>query len=393
MEGIIVPKMLTSIDLEVQTLHGYNYIRDNLIVSDYPTACNTSLLKKLGITHIVACGFDAPPTEVITQKYGKTIQYFFLPGLLDLPLANILRFLPKVVTFIQETLEYDVSCQKVGSKTRQAKKIVLVHCAYGQSRSCTVCVAYLMRVKWDSVFYQSHAKESSEEIGIIRENFSQQLLSDCYEDVRQARPCIAINPGFMRQLEIYRRILTSESNILSELESKQMSTCSPFTSAYAYFRSSRIQSEIISCSHDLSPFFPSPASLRSSGFQIKEKIFRCYKCRNELFVKSNIIESLGVICIESLPVSEFCRTSAKGKSFLAGSLFASNQKHSDDPYLIQSDSTKIEIEPLDWMRGSINVSKNHGKVCCPNCNVKLGTFENDPHNFCFTIQVIRSKVE
>ena len=58
---------------------------------------------------------------------------------------------------------------------------VLVHCVYGQSRSAAVCVAYLMATQGKT-------------------------LLEAYNIVQQARQCISINPGFLRQLALFGRM-------------------------------------------------------------------------------------------------------------------------------------------------------------------------------------------
>ncbi|KAL4173441.1 hypothetical protein KRP22_005395 [Phytophthora ramorum] len=58
---------------------------------------------------------------------------------------------------------------------------VLVHCVYGQSRSASICVAYLMATQ----------------------NLT---LLEAYDIVQKARPCISINPGFLGQLELFGRM-------------------------------------------------------------------------------------------------------------------------------------------------------------------------------------------
>lgn len=57
---------------------------------------------------------------------------------------------------------------------------VLVHCVYGQSRSASVCIAYLMAEK-------------------------QMSLVDAYNCVRDARPCIYVNHGFLKQLKLFEQ--------------------------------------------------------------------------------------------------------------------------------------------------------------------------------------------
>lgn len=58
---------------------------------------------------------------------------------------------------------------------------VLVHCVYGQSRSAAICVAFLMTTQKLS-------------------------LLEAYDAVQRARPCIYINSGFLRQLELFERM-------------------------------------------------------------------------------------------------------------------------------------------------------------------------------------------
>lgn len=66
-------------------------------------------------------------------------------------------------------------------KQQEPVGAVLVHCVYGQSRSAAICVAYLM-----------HSRRLP--------------LLEAYDVVQRARPCISINPGFLRQLELFQRM-------------------------------------------------------------------------------------------------------------------------------------------------------------------------------------------
>ncbi|KAL3669013.1 hypothetical protein V7S43_006299 [Phytophthora oleae] len=65
---------------------------------------------------------------------------------------------------------------------------VLVHCVYGQSRSAAICVAYLMATQGKT-------------------------LLEAYDVVQKARPCISINPGFLRQLELFER-MENDPNVM-----------------------------------------------------------------------------------------------------------------------------------------------------------------------------------
>ena len=58
---------------------------------------------------------------------------------------------------------------------------VLVHCVYGQSRSAAICVAYVMATQ-------------------------DKTLLEAYDIVQRARPCISINTGFLRQLDLFEKM-------------------------------------------------------------------------------------------------------------------------------------------------------------------------------------------
>lgn len=88
--------------------------------------------------------------------------------ILDMEEELILPFFDECIQFIHASIH--------GKRTA-----VLVHCVYGQSRSATICVAYLMATLRMS-------------------------LLEAYDAVQRARPCIYINPGFLRQLELFERM-------------------------------------------------------------------------------------------------------------------------------------------------------------------------------------------
>lgn len=87
--------------------------------------------------------------------------------LLDLEDELLLPLLRECVAFI------DAALDSTGA--------VLVHCAYGQSRSAAVCVAYLMATH-------------------------RMPLQAAYDAVQHARPCVNINVGFLRQLALFERM-------------------------------------------------------------------------------------------------------------------------------------------------------------------------------------------
>jgi protein-tyrosine phosphatase len=94
-------------------------IINNIYIGNYPAALNISLLKNIGITHILVAGKDM--VEMFPNDFiYKTISLY------DSPHTNISKYFPESNTFI-----------------KSADKI-LVHCGAGVSRSVSLVLAYLI---------------------------------------------------------------------------------------------------------------------------------------------------------------------------------------------------------------------------------------------------------
>ncbi len=146
------------------------------------------LLKHYGITHILVCGFG------LSMKYSAPefgIAYHQIKAV-DLPVFNILQFVPRANDFITQALKpapssaavatgTDTATTAATASTAEKKSCVLVHCARGKSRSAAFVVAYLMASQSLS-FAEAHAR------------------------VRKARPEISINSSFQQQLTAYQNL-------------------------------------------------------------------------------------------------------------------------------------------------------------------------------------------
>lgn len=123
-----------------------------LYVGNKEVASDASKLSEYQIRKVISLGCTVP--------HHEPVEYLGISSLLDTPEALILNILPETTDFIATALKDGVN--------------VLVHCVYGQSRSCTVIVAYLLSL--------GHSLESS--IALVTKN----------------NPSICINPGFLAQL-------------------------------------------------------------------------------------------------------------------------------------------------------------------------------------------------
>lgn len=255
--------------------------------------------------------------------------------MLDVPEANLLQYLPRAVKFIETAIQDSSGGQGA----------VYVHCVHGQSRSCSVCVAFLMRRQYSSVSL-----------------LSTDLLWSCYNQVQQRRPSMAINPGFVRQLDLFGRmgcsLLVSPTEKLS-------------SRAYASFRSFRAKSQYEEHS-TVSHKFQSLPSKSQAIIDAENKFFSCTKCRKTVFCSFHVLDEWTETSL--LPTSLYWADSLGGKEY-------QNQQAAIFKVSPKVDLENVfEIEPMDWILSQMLDTKTgllmeRGKLNCPGCYGKIGFWD------------------
>ncbi|KAG8520318.1 Dual specificity protein phosphatase 19 [Galemys pyrenaicus] len=141
-----------SLDLQV------GVIKPWLLLGSQDVAHDLDTLKKHKVTHIlnVACGVE---NAFLSDFLYKNI------SILDLPETNILSYFPECFEFIKQA--------------KLKNGVVLVHCNAGVSRAAAIVIGFLM---------------NSEEIS----------FTSAFSLVKNARPSICPNAGFMEQLRTYQ---------------------------------------------------------------------------------------------------------------------------------------------------------------------------------------------
>lgn len=142
--GFVVDKKA---DLQVAEVSSYLYL------SSQDPAWDSSVLKSIGITHVLSVGIE------IEQKFGDIIYKYV--ELLDLPESRLSNIFEECFSFIDEV--------------RRENGKVLVHCNAGYSRSPSVVIGYLMKTNKITL---------NDALNIVKEK-------------RNVRP----NEGFMKQLK------------------------------------------------------------------------------------------------------------------------------------------------------------------------------------------------
>ncbi|GMF26458.1 unnamed protein product [Phytophthora fragariaefolia] len=132
-----------------------------LFLGEAGAAQDAAFLDANGIGAVIALG-----TDNLVEKPCDVL----LIDILDMEEELLLPHFEECIEFLDQHLT-----------RKDPPTVVLVHCVYGQSRSASICVAYLMATQ-------------------------RLTLLEAYDVVQRARPCISINPGFLRQLELFERM-------------------------------------------------------------------------------------------------------------------------------------------------------------------------------------------
>jgi len=337
----------------------YNSILPNetLFIGDYITSQNLSTLTNLKVTHIISVGFQ--------KGYFPNKFKYLTIDIKDDPTENILMFLPRAVSFIEDALD-------------NHNGVVYVHCVHGQSRSCTVVIAFFMHQYWKNPMSSILSNQND----VIQYDTRKQLLHYCYNHVMACRPCMAINPGFVKQLELYRQMK------MIQVQNQIRTIRSPILSQpHATFRSMKAKSE-----------FYNHGNVRvfvTMNVDNHSEVYVCKKCSMERFGPENICLELSTEELDQLPTSEYWSSSKGGLEY-----YATYRKRSDifrDFENALHLEKVFKVEPLDWMKSCMvedyndSLLRSHGTLICK-CGQKLGYWD-----FCcngeYPMIVLQSRVE
>mmetsp|Transcript_10738 Transcript_10738/g.18799 ORF Transcript_10738/g.18799 Transcript_10738/m.18799 type:complete len:196 (+) Transcript_10738:2-589(+) len=158
------------------------HVDDNLFLGSKEGASNSVLLFSLGVSSILTAATE------IKLPYKQGMFRFLRLNVTDYPAENIQEHFNDSHRFIHEAL--------------QAGQGVLVHCAFGASRSATIVISYLMRTKGWTV---------------------RQALTF----LKSRRPIVSPNPGFMSQLKKYEATLVRHGIIVRDGPASTLSNNPP----------------------------------------------------------------------------------------------------------------------------------------------------------------------
>ena len=319
----------------------------------------------------------------------------------------------KAVRFIENALVSNVGIER--------KNKVLIHCVHGQSRSCAICIAFLMRmillhslptevmqnsnnnqlsvdslysnikdrilaVKSNDEFVKGDSNSWTNDKQWIR---SARVLWICYNTVLESRPVMAINPGFIRQLEMFRRTLVERLDATPSLCNTKVMFPSRAHASFRVFLSRAEYND----SGTLSKFFPTTHNIVTRNFY-----YACQKCSFYLCSDVNIIYD--IIDTSVLPASDYWKESAGGKNFFMNYDHTSTGFQKSEMATAKYFDQGIQIELMEWMRSSMMEKGNHtvimptGRLKCPSCQTHVGYWDWCHREIIYgPILILRNKIE
>ena len=143
-------------------------LEDELFLGDGFMSEEKNVMINLKITHIInvtKCFF------MLDEKIKKKIAYLQLQ-IDDSAAETISKFFDKACDFIDQALKQN--------NNKKKKNVVFVHCMAGISRSASIMIAYLMKMK-------------------------KYTLCEAYIHVKKCRPRISPNSGFLKELVEYEK--------------------------------------------------------------------------------------------------------------------------------------------------------------------------------------------
>ncbi|KAF6745368.1 phosphatases II [Ephemerocybe angulata] len=329
-------------------------ILPGLWLGDFPSALDTETLKEKGIR------------SVLSAMRGRvTVHETFIRHQISLdddPDADILVHFPPSIAFI-------------GSELAKGRG-VLVHCQAGISRSATIVAAYLMKTR----------------------NLNPQAA---LKMVRDARPIISPNPGFLEQLEVFYEAFYTVSpeapgvrrfymeRTVGQLRGSQSGGVASMPEMYANL--------------DPSPTPPasgvlSPPSAEGSDTMNdiprprRRRRIRCKMCRRELATREHMLDhgQIGpstprpaspvtggeIEPLSSLP-KELQPTLIAPERSIHGNPATQSLAVAVPPILTNPRCSGYFVEPLKWMDPFLSLGGLSGKIVCPNqrCKAKLGNYD------------------
>lgn len=292
----------------------WDEIEPGVLLGNLTAATDVNWLKEAKISHILTLD-SCPLPRKIQLLSDITFKYIQVT---DLPREDLL-------TYFEETYEFIKHAQEDGGKT-------LIHCYFGVSRSATIVIAFVMK-KYGMSY------------------------SEAFDLVKSKRRFVGPNLGFIAQLKLYQDMGFSIDNTNVQFKMYRLQL------AADRVRKAKILPQ--TCMDLIKPD-PALATIRP-----EPTVYRCKHCRRIVASASNILPHS--------PKEKQVWRHVSSKRYDKGVKLGKSSKKTNDVDEINEPKSSTElctkiyfVEPLAWMP---DITHNvEGKLNCPKCATKLGSF-------------------
>lgn len=305
----------------------YDEIEPNLFLGNLTAATDIDWLKQTGISHILT--IDSCPLPRKIQDALPNVKLKFIQ-ITDMPREDLLTHFEDSNRFIYSALNNDNK--------------ILVHCYFGVSRSAAIVIAFVMK-KYNLSFEKA------------------------YQVVKAKRRFVGPNPGFLAQLKLYEdmNFVVDCSNVQFKIYRLQI--------AADKVRKARILPQ-----NYIDLIKPDPALISTHP---EPTVYRCKKCRRVVANASNILPHKPkekqiwrhVSCKQrdkiSRQIKDLEKTDNHDDAGVAVTKKLANEEVTVTSLEVPCNKTYF-LEPLAWMPDILHSCE--GKLNCPKCNSKLGSF-------------------
>ncbi|CAD5229564.1 unnamed protein product [Bursaphelenchus okinawaensis] len=296
-----------------------DHIIDGVYISDAISVIGATQMRKLEELRIQrVLTVSAMTIDELKKVPGVHYKFLFM---MDLSSQDILGD-----NLLEEAIQYIEKAVKDGVN-------ILVHCEMGTSRSVAVVCGYLMRrFEWSP--------------------------NKALVYIKDKRPNVQPNDGFMRQLEIFYQLdFKSDPRSLATAPLYRNFCADSGNVPKLHSRSSITDPASTSTSDPQSPINVPKASMDQRSPEVLEAQFkfRCRKCRNDLFYDTHVLYH------------------AKGTPGTTGETVTDvdDERRLRKAFSLD-DRCRFEyfITPMKWM----DADQFQGKINCPKCSEKLGQY-------------------
>ncbi|EAT34447.1 AAEL013312-PA, partial [Aedes aegypti] len=308
-------------------------IEPGLWLGNVTAAADLPTLEKLAIRTVLTIDSCPLPAHV-TENPSLRVKYIQAS---DVPREDLIKHFEDTNNFIRESLEEE--------------RNVLVHCYFGVSRSATIVIAYIMnkyKLSYDAALQR----------------------------VKSKRRFVMPNPGFINQLKLF--------SIMNYRIDPQNEKYKLFRLKLAADNVRKAKRLPVNC---MDVVKPDPAVTQETPEPI---VYRCRKCRRVIATKSNLLThkqkppdgsaptgSEDATAVPAADTTEAKISSKEGPSMCY--VTEQMRRSSITSDLSQRSSEKDGVcskiyftEPLAWMTDIFH--NTQGRLYCPKCTVKLGSF-------------------